>query len=58
MNLSLTSGDVKGWCAAGGPSYQTVTKHLEPFKTGRGKWDLTVQEKLETYISTTINNLL
>ena len=44
---TLTSGDVKGWCASGGPSYQTVTKHLEPFKTGRGKWDLTVQEKLE-----------
>ena len=34
---TLTSGDVKGWCAAGGPSYQTVTKHLEPFKTGRGR---------------------
>ena len=44
---TITSGDVKGWCASGGPSYQTVTKHLEPFKTGRGKWDLTVQEKLE-----------
>jgi len=44
---SITSGDVKGWCASGGPAYQTVTKHLEPFKVGRGKWDLTVQEKLE-----------
>ena len=44
---SITSGDIKGWAAIGGPSYQTVTKHLEPFKTGRGKWDLTVQEKLE-----------
>ena len=44
---SFTSGDVKGWCASGGPSYQTVVKHLEPFKVGRGKWDLSVQEKLE-----------
>ena len=44
---TITSGDVKGWCASGGPAYQTVTKHLEPFKVGRGKWDLTVQEKLE-----------
>ena len=44
---TITSGDVKGWCASGGPVYQTVTRHLEPFKVGRGKWDLTVQEKLE-----------
>ena len=44
---SITSGDVKGWAAMGGPSYQTTIKHLEPFKVGRGKWDLTVQEKLE-----------
>ena len=44
---SITSGDIKGWAAMGGPSYQTTIKHLEPFKVGRGKWDLTVQEKLE-----------
>ena len=44
---TITSGDVKGWAAMGGPSYQTTIKHLEPFKVGRGKWDLTVQEKLE-----------
>ena len=43
----ITAGDVKGWCASGGPTYQTVTKHLEPFKVGRGKWNLSVQEKLE-----------
>ena len=43
----LTSADVKGWCASGGPSYHTVVKNLEPFKIGRGKWDLSVQETLE-----------
>tara|TARA_B100002019_G_scaffold111435_1_gene95835 strand:- start:664 stop:1641 length:978 start_codon:yes stop_codon:yes gene_type:complete len=30
-----------------GVSYPTVTKKLEDYKDGRGKWDLTVQEKLE-----------
>ena len=28
-------------------SPQTVTKKLEDYKVGRGKWNLTVQEKLE-----------
>ena len=28
-------------------SYPTICKRLEMYKTGRGKWDLTVQEKLE-----------
>ena len=43
----VTSGDVKAWCAMSGTTYQTVSKKLEQFKIGRGKWDLTVQEKLE-----------
>jgi hypothetical protein len=47
FGTSLSAGDVKGWCASGGPSYHTVTKHLEPFKVGRGKWELTIQDKLE-----------
>jgi len=28
-------------------SYPTICKRLEMYKTGRGKWDLTVQEKFE-----------
>jgi hypothetical protein len=28
-------------------NYQTVTKKIDQYKTGRGKWNLTVQEKLE-----------
>ena len=28
-------------------SYPTICKRLEMYKTGRGKWDLTIQEKLE-----------
>ena len=30
-----------------GHNYVTVTKKLGDFKTGRGKWNLTIQEKLE-----------
>ena len=43
----VTTGDIRGWCAMNDISYQTVTKKLNEFKVGRGKWNLTVQEKLE-----------
>ncbi len=44
---NITSGDVRGYCAAQGVSYPTVTRRLEQYKTGRGKWDLTITEELE-----------
>ena len=44
---NITSADVRAWCAMNDGNYQTVTKKIENFKTGRGKWNLTVQEKLE-----------
>ena len=43
----VTTGDVRAWCALNDTTYATVTKKLNDYKTGRGKWDLTVQEKLE-----------
>jgi hypothetical protein len=43
----VTTGDIRGWCAMNDMSYQTVTKKLNEYKVGRGKWNLTVQEKLE-----------
>ena len=43
----ITSGDVRGYCAAHGISYPTVTRKLEQHKVRRGVWDLTIQEKLE-----------
>ena len=43
----VTSGDVKAWCAMNGTTYQTVSKKIDDYKTGRGKWDLTVTEQLE-----------
>ena len=44
---SVTSGDIKGWCSMHDMNYQTVTSKLSDYKVGRGKWNLTIQEKLE-----------
>ena len=41
---SVTAADVRAWCAMNGSNYQTVTNKLSDFKTGRGKWNLTIQE--------------
>ncbi len=44
----ITAGDVRGYCASRGISYQTVTRYLEPFKSDRGRWNLEVtQERVE-----------
>ena len=39
---SVSSGDVRAWCAMNGTTYATVTKKLEEYKVGRGKWNLEV----------------
>jgi hypothetical protein len=41
---SVTAADIRAWCAMNGSNYQTVTNKLSDFKTGRGKWNLTIQE--------------
>ena len=43
----VSSGDLRAWCAMNDVTYQTVSKRLKPYQVSRGKWDLTVQEKLE-----------
>ena len=43
----VVTADVRAWCAMNDTTYNTVTRRLETFKVGRGKWNLTVQEKLE-----------
>jgi hypothetical protein len=44
----VTSGDIRAWCAMNDSNYQTVTKKLEQYKTGRGKWNLEVtKEKVQ-----------
>jgi hypothetical protein len=51
FGTEFTAGDVRGYCASRGISYPTVTKRLEKFKIGRGKWNLevtpTVVNKME-----------
>ena len=44
---SVTAADIRAWCAMNGSNYQTVTSKLNDFKTGRGKWNLTIQEVRE-----------
>ncbi len=44
---NVTGSDIRAWCALNETNYQTVTKRLDQFKVSRGKWDLTIQEKLE-----------
>lgn len=41
----LTSADIRGYCASRSFSYPTVTKRLESFKVGRGKWNLEVTKE-------------
>ena len=44
----ITSGDLKGFCASRGLNYQTVARHLEAYKTTRGRWNLEVtQERVD-----------
>ena len=41
----FTAPDVRGFCAANDIAYQTVTKKIDRFKVGRGKWNLEVTAK-------------
>ena len=41
----FTAADVKGFCAMNDIAYQTVTKKIEQYKVGRGKWNLEVTTK-------------
>ena len=46
----ITSIEVRSFCAQKGLNYQTITRRLEDYKTGRGKWNLdigAVKEQLE-----------
>ena len=43
----VVAADIRAWCSMNGGNYQTVTKKIEPYKVGRGKWNLTFTEKLE-----------
>ena len=40
----ITTGDLRGYAAAHGVSYRSITKKIIKYKTGRGKWNLTVSQ--------------
>jgi len=48
---SVTSADIRAWCAMNGANYQTVSNKLSQYKTERGRWNLevtpTVVNKME-----------
>ena len=39
---TVTGADIRAWCNLNDANYQTVTKKLDQFKVGRGKWNLEV----------------
>ena len=51
----FTAPDVRGFCAANDIAYQTVTKKIERFKVGRGKWNLEVTTKAVQNIEKSFN---
>jgi len=60
---NISSADIKAWCKMNGCNYQTVTKKMEDFKVGRGKWNLevtkeTVEELEVTYNAPAAHNLI
>ena len=42
---SVTSAEIRGWCAMNDTNYQTVTNKLTQYKVGRGKWNLEVTKE-------------
>ena len=41
---TVTTGDLRGYAAAHGVSYRSIYKKIAKYKTGRGKWNLTVSQ--------------
>ena len=52
---SITSGDVRAWCAMNDCNYQTVTNKLTDYKVGRGKWNLEVTKETVEELEVTYN---
>jgi hypothetical protein len=53
----FTAADVRGYCAAKNISYPTVTKRLESFKVGRGKWNLEITPEKVQEIERSFQNV-
>jgi hypothetical protein len=53
----FTAADVRGYCVSKNISYPTVTKRLEQFKVGRGKWNLEVTQQKVQEMERSFNNV-
>ena len=42
---TVTSAEIKAWCAMNGANYQTVTNKLSEYKSSRGRWNLEVNQQ-------------
>ena len=52
---SVTSAEVRAWCAMNDLNYQTVTNKLTDYKVGRGKWNLEVTKETVEELEVTYN---
>jgi len=50
---NITTNNINEYCLNNNVTYQTITKHLNDYKVGRGRWNLTAVEKLEMSFSAT-----
>ena len=57
FGTEFTAADVRGYCASRSIAYQTVTKRLEQFKIGRGRWNLEVTQQKVQEIERSFNNV-
>ncbi len=53
---SITSADIKAWCAMNSMSYQTVSRRLANYKAGHGKWNLEVTKETVQDLEVTYNS--
>jgi MoxR-like ATPase len=53
--VNVTSADIRAYCAMKDISYPTVTRRLDNYKTGHGKWNLEVTAKAVEAIENSYN---
>ena len=53
---SVTSAEIKAFCAMNDFNYQTITNKLTEFKVGRGKWNLEVTKETVEELEVTYNS--
>ena len=53
---TITTADIKAWCAMNDFNYQTITNKLTDYKVGRGKWNLEVTKETVEELEVTYNS--